>query len=441
MKITLFAHGLRGDVWPMISLGWHLAKREHQVTMAVPGEFQSLAERAGLRVVPLPFDMMAWLGAPEGQHLLSRGGAAVLRGLAAEYSRYGEALDDAHLAAAQGAEAMVGGMTTIDRAVALGDLQQVPVSMVFQQPAAPSGDFSAPTITRGRVRSRPLRRASNHLAYRLWWHGNVAATNRFRRRLGLPRQRKTTFSRMQEHGAISLHTFSPSLLPRPTDWADNLKVTAAWQMPSAVRGDLGEALPDELQSWLTAGDPPIFLGFGSMPVLDPEAMFDDVLAVTTSLGRRAIVSENCVPKRVSGALPSHLRTVGAVDHDRLFPQCAAIVHHGGLGSTTASARSGRPTMVCSVFSDQPWWGELLQRLGAGVHVPFRKLDRHALSQGLCTLLDPRVEARAADLGASIRSEGDGLPEATRSLEDWLLTAEPMPLAASRGVGKIRRPIA
>jgi sterol 3beta-glucosyltransferase len=427
MRITLFAHGLRGDVWPMVALGWHLANREHEVTVAVPGEFRSLAEQAGLKVAPLPFDLMAWLAAPEGQHVLSRGGASVLRRVAEEYSKHGEALDEAHLAAAEGAEALIGGMTTIDRAVALGDALKVPATMVFQQPAAPSGDFASPLITRGKIRSRTLRRASNRLAYRLWWHGNLATTNGFRRKLGLPRKRKTTFARLHENRSILLHTFSPSLLPRPSDWAENLRVTPAWQMPAAIRADLGEALPADLQSWLADGDPPIFLGFGSMPVLEPELMFRDVLAVTQALGGRAIVSENCVPERALDTLPSSLRAVGPVDHDRLFPQCAAVVHHGGLGSTTASLRAGRPTMVCSVFSDQPWWGELVRRLGAGTHRSFRKLDRQTLEAGLRTLLDPQTQARAAALGKSIREEGDGLPEATSSLEEWLAGAKPLPL--------------
>ncbi len=77
-------------------------------------------------------------------------------------------------------------------------------------------------------------------------------------------------------------------------------------------------------------------------------------------------------------------------------------------------------MVCSVFVDQPWWGERVRRLGVGTHVPFRKLDRERLEAGLRTLLDPAVEARAFALGEAIRAEGDGLPEATTILEDWLL---------------------
>ena len=90
-------------------------------------------------------------------------------------------------------------------------------------------------------------------------------------------------------------------------------------------------------------------------------------------------------------------------------------------------------MVCSAFVDQPWWGERVKRLGVGAHVPFRKLDRKRLEAGLRTLLDPAVGARASALGEAIRAEGDGLPEATEILEDWLLAesaraASPAPSA-------------
>jgi sterol 3beta-glucosyltransferase len=197
-------------------------------------------------------------------------------------------------------------------------------------------------------------------------------------------------------------------------------------MPDALRDSLGEDLPAPLQAWLDADDPPIFLGFGSMPVLEPQPLLNDIISVTAALGRRAIVSENCVSAEVAGTLPDHLRVVGAVDHDRLFSQCAAVVHHGGVGSTTASLRAGCPTMICSVFADQPWWGERIRRLRVGVHVPFRKLDRDALEAGLHRLLDPEVDARARGLGAAIQVEGDGLPAATRLLEDWLVAAEPTP---------------
>jgi UDP:flavonoid glycosyltransferase YjiC (YdhE family) len=419
MRVTLFAHGLRGDVWPLVALGWNLARRDHEVTIAVTDEFRPLAEGAGLHTARLPFDMMAWLETPEGQRLLGSGGFRLLYGIQRQYRRYAEEFDDAYLAAVGDAEALVATALTWDRALALGDLLRAPMAVVLTHPASPSSEYEPLALTGGRRLSPALCRVSHELAGWVWWRGAAASTQRFRRKLGLPPDRRATHRRVFGSEALKLNTCSPSLFPRPSDWTDSDLITAAWQMPAALRDDLREGLPAELEAWLDAGEPPLFLGFGSMPVLEPERMLADIASVAGKLGRRAIVSRNCVPPGVE-TLPDHLWAVDAVDHDRLFPRCAAVVHHGGIGSLHSSLRAGRPTMVCSAFVDQPWWGERVRRLGVGAHVPFRKLDRKRLEAGLRTLLDPAVGARADALGEAIRAEGDGLPQATEILEDWLL---------------------
>jgi sterol 3beta-glucosyltransferase len=431
MKITLFVHGTRGDVWPMVALGWHLAAHGHDVTVAVPDEYRAFTERAGLRTAPLPFDMAAWLATAEGQHLLHAGGLPVMRGLQREFTRHADALDEAFETAAQYADALVATYMTWDRAQAMGDRLQIPLAIVYPWPCAPSREYSSLVLTRGRLRSRLLRLASHELTDRIWSHGAAKSTNTFRRKLDLPASPQSTLRRLERARALGLHTLSPNLFPRPTDWPDELKMTGAWLMPDPLRDSVGEDLPADLEAWLNDGDPPLFLGFGSMPVPDPEPLLKDIISVTTILGRRAILSENCVSPQAADTLPGHLRVVGAVDHDRLFPCCSAVVHHGGAGSTSASVRAGRPTMICSVMGDQPWWGEHMKRLGVGTHIPLKKLDRDTLESELRMLLDPKIGMRARALGAAIQAEGDGLPEAARLLEDWLVVAEPTPTPTAR----------
>lgn len=423
MRITLFAHGSRGDIWPMVALGWHLAQHRHEVTVAVPDEFKAFTEDVGLATAQLPFDGMAWLASEEGQRLLHTGGVEYARAVGREYDRRAEEFDDASLAAAEGADALVGSILTAMRTLVPGELLRVPIAMVHQVPVAPSREYSS-LLTRGRLRSRTLRRASHGLTHLLWERGAADATRAFRRKLGLSEERMGIFRRLEEMRCLGLHTVSPSLFPRPSDWGEHLKITGAWQMPAAARGELEEGLPAELQEWLDAGPPPVFLGFGSMPVLDPAPLFEDILTVTAALDQRAVLSANCLPPGAADALPERLCVVGAVDHDLLFERCAAVVHHGGIGSTIASMRAGRPTMVCSVLADQPWWGERLRRLGVGEHIPFRKLTRERLKARLRTLLAPALAERAGRLGAAIKAEGDGLPEATRLLEEHLLDAMP-----------------
>ncbi|MFN8149628.1 MAG: glycosyltransferase [Solirubrobacterales bacterium] len=420
MRVVLFAHGTRGDVGPLVALGWTLAREGHEITVAVPEEFRGLATAAGLRTAPLPLNMMAWLSTSEGQKLLHTGGYTFLRRWAHEYARHADALDEAQLAAAQGADALISNHVTADRSLALSDALGIPVAFFIPFPLAPSREYSPLTTTSGGMRSPWLRLATHKLDSWIWWRQVSGPANEFRAKLGLPPSRKPTVRRLMEDPSyLAVYALSPSLFPRPTDWPDHIKVTAGWKLPSALRQNLDEELPADLVDWLDAGDPPVFLGFGSMPVLEPQRLLGDIVSVTGELGVRAIVSENCVAAEAAESLPANLRVVGTVDHDDLFPRCAAAVHHGGIGSLSTSLGADLPTMVCSVLGDQPWWGEHMNRLGTGSHIPFRKLTRTRLHAGLRGLQDPSVKARAADIGSAIRAEGDGLPVAGRLFSAWL----------------------
>lgn len=435
MRITFFAHGTRGDIWPMVALAWQLARLDHDVTVAVSEEFREFTESAGLRMAPLPHNVVQWLSTSEGQKLLHAGGVSFMRSWQREFSRHAAAFDDAFESIAQGAEALVSNQITLERTQAMGDKLQIPVAIVYPFPLAPSAEYASLPLTGARIPSRTLRRASHTVTHRVWFHGSAVTTRNFRRKLGLPVDIANEFERQQHEGALGLHTVSPSLFPRPTDWPASLKITGAWQMPIALRDSQGELFPAELSAWLDAGDPPVYLGFGSMPVLQPEPLLHAAIAATAQLGLRALLNADWALG--TAGLPDNIRLVGAVDHDRLFPRCAAVVHHGGAGSTAASIRAGCPTMVCSVFGDQPWWGNQLERLGVGCHVPFRTLGRDNLLAGLQKLADPALRTRAAALGANIRAEGDGLPAAAQLFDDWLVTAEPTPYRSRRRLRQVR----
>lgn len=426
MKVTLFAHGTRGDVAPVVTFGWLLARQGHQVTMAVPGEFCDFANRAGLSASPLPLNMMAGLRSPEGQRMLNSGGMKFMRQWASDYVSHADDLDSAHLAAAEGADVLLSNHLTADRAVALGEAMRIPVSFYTPFPLAPSREYAPFVVTRGKLRSPTIRWAAHHFTARLWWRQNAAVDNSFRKKLGLdPESTPTLLRIMRDQRYLVLYALSRYVFPRPSDWPEHARVSAPWKTPEPLRSELGESLPEGLVDWIEAGDPPVFMGFGSMPVIDPEPLLDDIVAVTRELGLRAVVSENCVPSGVdAGELPDHLSAVGTVDHDRLFPHCSAAVHHGGIGSVHTSLGAGIPTMVCSVMGDQPWWGEHMKRLGVGAHLPFRKLSRAALRDGLRVLRDPATRSRAHALGADMQIEGDGLSEAGRHFDTWLESERP-----------------
>ena len=204
--------------------------------------------------------------------------------------------------------------------------------------------------------------------------------NVFRQRPGLPPANRSTARRLAERGAYTVHAFSSRLVPQPLDRGPSMPVVGSIRFPAEARDRLGEAKPDpKLAAWLRNGEPPIYFGLGSMPVSDPSEMLGIIESVARKRGERAIVVAGWSSLAAAKNLPDHLRVVGAVDHGRLFPQCGGAVHHGGAGTVFAAASAGLPSVVCSVFADQPLWGARLERLGVGVHLPFKNASTDSLS--------------------------------------------------------------
>lgn len=421
MKVAILGEGTRGDIGPLVALGAQMKRRGHEVAMTASEEFRPMAEAAGIRFVPLPLSLTAYIATDEGQRLLNRGWFPMMRRMQELTHAHREGIEDAFIEAAEGAEALVTMILTQDRAQCLAVAREIPHAIVNYSPVFPTGEFPAPMLTRRQLPTASLHRATHRLSADLWWLASLADNRAFARRLGLSRVPRSTLHLCADPGTPVLQAFSPNLVPKPRDWGDNHTVTGFWRLPSTARAAIDEGLPNDLAAWIDAAEPPVFLGFGSMPVLDPEELMSAVIEVTRSLGVRAVIS---LPRTDNGSVaarqPQHVRLIGAVDHDLLLPRCAAAVHHGGAGTLASSLRPGLPTMVCSVWADQPFWGARLEQLGCGVHVPFKRLDQTKLEAGIRKLLSDPVRERAATLGESIRAEGDGAERAAQLLDDWVV---------------------
>ena len=189
-----------------------------------------------------------------------------------------------------------------------------------------------------------------------------------------------------------------------------MPVVGSMRLPAAARARLGESTGNpELSAWLRKGPPPVYFGLGSMPVRDPAAMIRLVAATTRKRGERAVICAGWSAFEVAETIPDHVRLVGALDHEWLFPQCSAAVHHGGAGTVFTAASAGLPSVVCSVFADQPFWGARLERLGVGVHLPFKKVNAASLEKAMGRIVEPDIRNKAAQLGEQLRAEPDATP--------------------------------
>ncbi|GAB4098196.1 glycosyltransferase [Sinomonas halotolerans] len=189
-----------------------------------------------------------------------------------------------------------------------------------------------------------------------------------------------------------------------------------WGMPGWVnRASHGAALPERVEAFLDAGEPPVYIGFGSMAGPDPEATTRACLEAAELAGVRAVIATGWgglseVPD--SG----RVLAVEHVPHTPLFPRVAAVVHHGGAGTTAAAARAGRPQVLCPFVADQPFWARRMHALGVAARpLPQRRLTADGLASRLAHAMDDAgIRARAAALGEAARAE-DGVGAAVAAL--------------------------
>jgi sterol 3beta-glucosyltransferase len=200
---------------------------------------------------------------------------------------------------------------------------------------------------------------------------------------------------------------SPSLVPRPDDYPANTWICGQWLEPAPQWSP-----PPDLQEFLAAGEPPVYVGFGSMAGLLPPRMLDELIAGIG--GRRALLYPGWGVVRAQ-QLPSNFLVVRDTPHSWLFPRTSTVIHHGGAGTTHSAARAGVPSVVVPFAGDQLFWADRLHRLGvAPAPLKVRGLRASELAERLAFAQRPDVRARATALGTQMRSE-DGLGNATAAL--------------------------
>jgi vancomycin aglycone glucosyltransferase len=176
-------------------------------------------------------------------------------------------------------------------------------------------------------------------------------------------------------------------------------------------------LPPDLEAFLANGKPPIVASFGSMPAgVDSSRQ---LIGAARAVGRKIIVSRGWADLAVIDEAPDCL-AVGDVSHDVLFPRVAAVIHHGGAGTTATGARAGVPQVIPPMFSDQFYWASRIVALGAGATTPYATMTEESLAGALQMVCDSAVEARARRLAAQIGS--DGAKVAARRLDVDYATA-------------------
>lgn len=211
-----------------------------------------------------------------------------------------------------------------------------------------------------------------------------------------------------------LHAISVHVVPRPADWPGHAHMTGYWFLEAADSW----SPPADLVEFLDAGDPPVYVGFGSMAGRDPAQMTRTVVEALQLAGVRGILATGWGGMETAG-LPDTVLPISQAPHDWIFPRVAAVVHHGGAGTTAAGLRAGRPAVICPFIIDQFFWGRQVEALGAGAApIPQKKLSPEKLAAAITQVTSDPAMSAAAAIGRRLREEY-GVGNAVQLIESVL----------------------
>ncbi|MCJ1475180.1 hypothetical protein MMC13_003840 [Lambiella insularis] len=291
----------------------------------------------------------------------------------------------------------------------------VPLHLMFTFPMSPTQQFPHPlcNIKQSNVDANYTNFMTYPLVEMMMWQGLGDLVNKFREQtLGLePVSTLWAPGQLFRLKVPYTYLWSPSLIPKPADWGPEIDITGF------VFLDLASSFkpPETLIRFLDSGDPPVYIGFGSIVVDDPDKFTVLIFEAVKKAGVRALVSKGWGGLGDEDNTPDNIYMLENTPHDWLFPRVKAVIHHGGAGTSAIGLKCGKPTMVVPFFGDQPFWGAMVANAGAGADpVPYKSLTIDKLADGIKQLLTPQAQANAEKIAKSIRKEGDGAINAVSS---------------------------
>ncbi|MCJ1402082.1 hypothetical protein MMC11_005301 [Xylographa trunciseda] len=456
MNVVIHVVGSRGDVQPFVSIGKVLKETYgHRVRLATHPVFRSFIEENGLEFFSIggdPAELMAFMvknpGLMPGKDALRSGDIGRRRkgmyeivkgcwrscfeagdGTGVEVSdsnlnhqasyNSGPAIPDDIADLPFVADAIIANPPSFAH-IHCAEKLGIPLHLMFTMPWSPTQAFPHPlaNIQSSNADVSMTNFISYALVEMMTWQGLGDIINRFREKsLGLE-----PITLMWAPGIASrlripyTYCWSPALIPKPKDWGPHISISGFYFLSLAAN-----YTPDsDLKAFLDAGPPPIYIGFGSIVLDDPDGMTNLIFDAVKESGQRALVSKGWGGFGLDASgIPEGVFMVGNVPHDWLFKYVSCVVHHGGAGTTAAGIALGKPTVIVPFFGDQPFWGAMIAKAGAGPSpIPFKALTASSLAIAIREALKPTALQRAQELGERIRSE-KGAETGTQKFHDAL----------------------
>ncbi len=415
MKVVLSSYGGRGDVEPAVVVGRELQHRGHDVLIAVPPNLVGFAEAAGLPAVAYGLDSQAILDTQREYFTVYSRTPWKLRKLsrmARETERFAAEcwaqMTTTLASVTDGADLLVTGLIFEQPAANVAEFHDIPLVTLQYFPARPHGHLMP-------LLPSPLSRLAMTANDWFAWRGTREAEDAQRRELGLPDASHPAPKRIAERGSLEIQAYDEVCFPGlGAEWAK-------WRGKRPIVGALAMASPtdadEEVVSWIAQGTPPVFFGFGSVPIGSPADTIAMIATACARLGQRAIVGAGGSDfSNVSH--PRHVKVVGQVNYATIFPTCRAVVHHGGAGTLAACLRAGVPQLVLWTLPDQPFFAAQLKRLKVGVGRRFATTNEKTLVADMRRILTREYATRACEIATQMTTAAQSVANAADCVEDF-----------------------
>lgn len=404
MKFIVVTYGTEGDTRPLAALCRALMNKGHEARLLADRSTLGAAETFSVPTTVLAGDIRGSVepGGSIAKVVERKGLGSMAKALAGIANASAEPWLRTIVDAGKDCDAVIVSGLTAFVGLSAAEYLDVPAIGTGLIPLNPTESFPSPFLPPGVV-PRWLNRGSHHLVNQLLWRAFRKATNRARAKVCRlpPRRRLWTTHPM-------LYGISACLLPKPADWPANATICGQWLSPSS-----SWLPPADLCDFLQRGEPPLYVGFGSMVGFDRKRLMKAIVAAVG--GRRALFYPGWSGVDTAG-LPGNFFVVGETPHDWLLPKTSLAIHHGGSGTSHSACRAGVPSVVVPFAGDQFFWADRLRNAGVGARVTNGKsLDAAALAQSIAIAESEPVRLRARTLGKQMRLE-NGTAKAIDAIE-------------------------
>ena len=421
MECVLAFYGTRGDVEPGVAVGVELLRRGHQVRMAVAPDLVGFAEEAGLAAVPFGPDSRSvedaqatFLNGPDFfRNIREIPNLMETRREAREFlAQTSTQMSRTLTPLADGAELLITHLFFEESALDIAEYHAIPMATLHYFPVRPNGRV-LPFLP------APIGRSALRFFWWLSWRTTRKAVDARRLELGLPKTNGPALRRIADRGSLEIQAYEEACFPGlAAEWAKfDRHPPLKRPFVGALTLGLATDTDADVASWIAAGSPPIYFGFGSTAVDSPGDTIEMIGAACAELGERALV---CAGAADFSQTPrfDHVAITGALNYAAVFPACRAVVHHGGSGTTAASMRAGIPTLILWTWPDQSLFGTQVERLQVGSARRFSTTTRASLVADLRKILAPEYAARARRLSTQMTTPAESVVNVADLLEKF-----------------------